>query len=120
MQGVQNWALLVPVYLFMRANKLKQAPTYGWAWLAIFAISLIPLMSNPVTTADKNQMKVEIQTGINQQLADRGSTATCTDVAIVDKSDREFEGLVTFSDGSKAMVDITVGSDGMMLWKVRP
>jgi GYF domain 2 len=33
--------LLVPVYLFMRAKKLKQRPYYGFVWIACFAIGLL-------------------------------------------------------------------------------
>lgn len=30
---------LVPVYLFARAHMLKQFPSYGWSWLAVWLLS---------------------------------------------------------------------------------
>jgi hypothetical protein len=33
--------LLAPVYLFMRAQRLRQTPTYGFVWIASFIVSLI-------------------------------------------------------------------------------
>jgi GYF domain 2 len=39
-EGMFVWALfLVPVYLFVRASRLKQNPVYGFVWLATFFIS---------------------------------------------------------------------------------
>jgi hypothetical protein len=34
--------LLAPVYLFVRAQRLRQTPTYGFVWIASFIVSLIP------------------------------------------------------------------------------
>lgn len=33
--------LLAPVYLFMRAQRLRQPPTYGYVWIASFIASII-------------------------------------------------------------------------------
>jgi hypothetical protein len=33
--------LLAPVYLFVRAQRVKQKPTYGFAWIACFGLSLL-------------------------------------------------------------------------------
>jgi hypothetical protein len=33
--------LLAPVYLFARAQRLRQTPTYGFVWIASFIISII-------------------------------------------------------------------------------
>jgi GYF domain 2 len=33
--------LLAPVYLFMRAQRLRQTPTYGFVWIASFIVSII-------------------------------------------------------------------------------
>jgi hypothetical protein len=33
--------LLAPVYLFVRAQRLRQTPTYGFAWIASFVVSII-------------------------------------------------------------------------------
>jgi hypothetical protein len=33
--------LLAPVYLFVRAQRLRQTPTYGFVWIASFIISII-------------------------------------------------------------------------------
>jgi hypothetical protein len=33
--------LLAPVYLFMRAQRLRQTPSYGYIWIASFIVSLI-------------------------------------------------------------------------------
>lgn len=33
--------LLAPVYLFMRAQRLRQTPTYGFVWIASFIISIV-------------------------------------------------------------------------------
>ncbi len=33
--------LLAPVYLFVRAQRLRQTPTYGFVWIASFLISII-------------------------------------------------------------------------------
>jgi hypothetical protein len=33
--------LLAPVYLFMRAQRLHQTPSYGYAWIASFVASII-------------------------------------------------------------------------------
>lgn len=33
--------LLAPVYLFMRAQRLRQTPTYGYVWIASFVVSLL-------------------------------------------------------------------------------
>lgn len=41
--GIGSWAILVPIYLFMRAERLKQDPTYAWVWLITFLFSLMPL-----------------------------------------------------------------------------
>jgi hypothetical protein len=34
------WVFLVPVYLFVRASRLKQSNGYAFVWLATFFISL--------------------------------------------------------------------------------
>jgi hypothetical protein len=33
--------LLAPVYLFMRAQRLRQTPNYGYVWIASFVVSII-------------------------------------------------------------------------------
>lgn len=33
--------VLAPVYLFVRAQRLKQRPTYGFVWIACFVVSLL-------------------------------------------------------------------------------
>lgn len=33
--------LLAPVYLFVRAQRLRQAPAYGFVWIASFIVSII-------------------------------------------------------------------------------
>ncbi|MGY4155604.1 hypothetical protein ACVINW_001446 [Bradyrhizobium sp. USDA 4461] len=33
--------LLAPVYLFLRAQRLRQTPTYGFVWIATFIVSII-------------------------------------------------------------------------------
>jgi hypothetical protein len=33
--------LLAPVYLFMRAQRLRQTPSYGYVWIASFMVSII-------------------------------------------------------------------------------
>lgn len=33
--------LLAPVYLFMRAQRLRQTPSYGYVWIASFVVSII-------------------------------------------------------------------------------
>ena len=33
--------LLAPVYLFVRAQRLRQTPTYGFVWVASFIVSII-------------------------------------------------------------------------------
>jgi hypothetical protein len=33
--------LLAPAYLFMRAQRLRQTPNYGYAWIASFIVSII-------------------------------------------------------------------------------
>jgi hypothetical protein len=33
--------LLAPVYLFLRAKRLRQTPTYGYAWVVSFIISIL-------------------------------------------------------------------------------
>lgn len=33
--------LLAPVYLFLRAQNLRQAPTYGFVWVASFIVSIV-------------------------------------------------------------------------------
>jgi hypothetical protein len=33
--------LLAPAYLFMRAQRLRQTPSYGYAWIASFIVSII-------------------------------------------------------------------------------
>lgn len=33
--------LLAPVYLFVRAQRLRQTPTYGFVWIASFIVSII-------------------------------------------------------------------------------
>jgi hypothetical protein len=33
--------LFAPAYLFMRAQRLRQTPTYGYVWLASFIVSVI-------------------------------------------------------------------------------
>lgn len=33
--------LLAPVYLFVRAQRLRQTPTYGFVWLATFVLSIL-------------------------------------------------------------------------------
>lgn len=33
--------LLAPVYLFIRAQRLRQTPTYGYVWIASFIVSLL-------------------------------------------------------------------------------
>jgi GYF domain 2 len=33
--------LLAPVYLFLRAQRLRQTPTYGYVWIASFIASLV-------------------------------------------------------------------------------
>jgi hypothetical protein len=33
--------LLAPVYLFMRAQRLRQAPSYGYVWIASFIVSIL-------------------------------------------------------------------------------
>lgn len=38
-------ALLTPIYLFMRAKKLKQRPTYAITWVALFVFSLLLVAS---------------------------------------------------------------------------
>ena len=40
-KGMTVWALLlVPVYLFVRASRLKQKNAYAWVWLGIFLLSI--------------------------------------------------------------------------------
>ncbi|KAA0070425.1 DUF4339 domain-containing protein [Tardiphaga sp. P9-11] len=33
--------LLAPVYLFLRAQRLRQTPTYGFVWIATFIVSIV-------------------------------------------------------------------------------
>lgn len=33
--------LLAPVYLFVRAQRLRQTPTYGFVWIASFIVSIV-------------------------------------------------------------------------------
>jgi len=33
--------LLAPVYLFMRAQRLRQTPSYGYVWIASFIVSIV-------------------------------------------------------------------------------
>ena len=33
--------LLAPIYLFVRANRLRQMPTYGFVWIASFLVTII-------------------------------------------------------------------------------
>ena len=33
--------LLAPVYLFVRAQRLRQTPTYGYVWIASFIVSIV-------------------------------------------------------------------------------
>ena len=33
--------LLAPVYLFVRAQRLRQTPTYGFVWVATFVVSIL-------------------------------------------------------------------------------
>lgn len=35
-----GWAFLIPVYLYQRANKLKQPQTYFFVWWAVFFVTL--------------------------------------------------------------------------------
>jgi hypothetical protein len=39
-KGMTAWAILVPVYLFVRASRLKQNNGYAFVWLVTFFISL--------------------------------------------------------------------------------
>jgi hypothetical protein len=33
--------LLAPAYLFMRAQRLRQTPTYGFVWIVTFLVSFV-------------------------------------------------------------------------------
>ncbi len=40
-EGLGVWAVfLVPVYLFKRASRLRQSPSYAWTWVVMFVLSL--------------------------------------------------------------------------------
>lgn len=40
--GWGAWAwFLIPVYLFQRASKLGQTPSYAWAWVVVFIVTLL-------------------------------------------------------------------------------
>lgn len=48
-EGLTSWAIfLVPIYLFLRAERLDEPPTYGWVWIAIFAVTILPTLVIPV------------------------------------------------------------------------
>jgi uncharacterized protein DUF4339 len=34
------WIFFVPVYLFVRASKARQRPSYAWVWIACFVLSI--------------------------------------------------------------------------------
>ena len=36
--------ILAPVYLFLRAKRLRQTPSYGYAWVVSFIISIYLLI----------------------------------------------------------------------------
>jgi hypothetical protein len=38
--------LLAPVYLFLRAKRLRQTPTYGYAWVVSLIISILLSISH--------------------------------------------------------------------------
>jgi hypothetical protein len=43
-EGLTAWAIfLVPVYLFMRADRLSQPATYAWVWLVMFLFMIMPV-----------------------------------------------------------------------------
>lgn len=39
-KGMGGWTFLVPIYLFVRAQRLNQAPNYAYVWIVMFIISL--------------------------------------------------------------------------------
>jgi hypothetical protein len=52
-KGIAGWIILVPVYLFVRAARLKQSNGYAIVWLLTFFVSIF-LQSSPVSSQVDN------------------------------------------------------------------
>jgi len=118
-KGMTVWAfLLVPVYLFVRASRLKQRNAYAWVWMVMFVISL-GASGDSLFGPDPESVKTTVLTSINDTAQKNGSSSKCVRVTLIKESDHKYTGIAEFDDGTKLPIEVTAGDDGMVIWRAK-
>lgn len=116
-KGMTVWAfLLVPVYLFVRASRLKQKNAYAWVWVVMFVISL-GASGDSLFGPDQESIKTTVLTSINENAQKNGANIKCTSVTLVKESEHKYTGIAEFDDGTKLPIEVTAGDDGTVIWR---
>jgi hypothetical protein len=117
-KGMTVWAvLLVPVYLFTRASRLKHKGYYAWVWLIMFIISLGAPQNGSIFGPTTEDVQQTVFTGINDQLREAGRTETCIEVTLAEESANKYTAFVKFSDGTSLTYDVTADDNGTVIWR---
>jgi hypothetical protein len=105
-----GWIFLIPVYLWKRAKALSQAPSYFYAWLAAFAVSIAaPSFLTP--SIDK-ETACELVTDILR--GQDSSAAECKGVTILQDPGTGFvKASALLSDGTERPITIEMRGDSV-------
>ncbi|WP_381217645.1 DUF4333 domain-containing protein [Streptomyces incanus] len=112
---------LVPAYLFVRQGKVRQTYAIPIVWCVCFLVSLggAGIIENTIgVQMNTDIVEQEIRTGVEQQLG-MAVTVDCPSSVSV-RTGESFQCVVTGSDGSAAMADVTVqNGQGEFVWRLQ-
>lgn len=104
------WTLLVPVYLWQRAQLLRQPLHYFWAWMASFALSLVLALFGGKAALEEGACST-VTDIVQQQLYQR--QVSCKKVSLGDEIGEGFyEGSAVLSNGRRLRITVQQQDDG--------
>lgn len=98
------WLIFIPVYLWKRANTLKQNKVHFWGWIAAIIISIMITIGVNNTALEESALPV-----VNQILqANLGAgSAKCIKVTITEEvTDSFFKAIASLNNGNELKINI--------------
>lgn len=114
-----NWmVLLVPIYLWQRANLLGQKKYYFWAWIATFALSFPLATMGQADSLAESACPIVTQI-IHEQLGEDG--ASCKAVKIDKEVTNGFyKATATLDTGNELLITIEKLKDNQIMVRIPP
>lgn len=111
------WILFTPVYLWKRAELLKQKKHYVAVWMGIVAISTAISLLSPRNAALESIACSTVTDILQKQYHQR---AYCQGLRITGKSGNEYDAKATLSNGEKVRVRMRKSTEGGLYVEILP